>query len=122
MWIYNGKKFESRPNGVVGFVYVIRNNDTNQKYIGKKKLSSYSKGKGWFESNWKEYQSSSEIVQKWTNVTKVVICLCFTDTELTYMEIHHQIHSKALLRDDYVNYCIGDGIKIGRIPDYMRCN
>lgn len=118
MWIYNKEPFDKAINGARGFVYLIKNNDTNQWYIGKKTFWC-RKNKKWQESDWKTYQSSSEYAKKWTNVTKIILHICFTDFELSYTEIEYQIRYKCLLRDDCVNYAIGSQ-KIGRCPDYMK--
>ena len=41
-WIYENSQVETLPEDCVGFVYLITNNLTGRKYIGKK-LAKYSK-------------------------------------------------------------------------------
>ena len=64
-WTYENKPIKDLPEGVVGFVYQITNNETGRKYIGKK-LAQFKKSrpplKGRrnkrrykIESDWKEY-------------------------------------------------------------------
>ncbi|MGF1787110.1 hypothetical protein L4D00_15045 [Photobacterium swingsii] len=118
MWYYKGEPFDKRPNGYVGFVYVIKDVDSGCWYLGKKNFSSKVKGM-WQESDWKTYQSSSEVVKEWTNVKKVILYLAFHDSELSYKEIELQIKTNALLRKDCANWCIGSNIKIGRLPEHM---
>lgn len=50
------------PKHAVGFVYVIIDLETNQKYIGKKNYSGRGKLNKGQESNWKTYTSSSKYV------------------------------------------------------------
>ncbi len=44
MWIYNNKPLEEIPEKAYGYVYLITNNQTGKKYIGKK-LFWFSKTK-----------------------------------------------------------------------------
>ena len=41
-WLYQGDPIEFLPKDCIGFVYLITNNKTNKKYIGKK-LAKFSK-------------------------------------------------------------------------------
>ena len=41
-WSYQGKEITELPEGTVGFVYIIINQITGRKYIGKK-LAKFSK-------------------------------------------------------------------------------
>ena len=42
VWLYENTQIEQLPNDCVGFVYLITNNTTGRKYIGKK-LAKFSK-------------------------------------------------------------------------------
>ena len=42
VWLYENTQIETLPEDCVGFVYLITNNITGRKYIGKK-LSKFSK-------------------------------------------------------------------------------
>ena len=48
---------------MIGFVYLIVDTETNQKYIGKKNFKGRGKLNKGVESNWKTYTSSSTYVQ-----------------------------------------------------------
>lgn len=87
-------------------VYIITNNITNEKYIGKKNLFSKTSkkvknrvNKKWTikETNWKDYQSSSDDVKKWDNVTKEILRACEFVGEATYIE------TKLLFEYDVLN-------------------
>ena len=69
-WTYEGKEIDNIPNEYEGFVYLITNTTTNQKYIGKK-LAKFkttkpplkgkkNKRRGTKESDWREYYGSSD--------------------------------------------------------------
>lgn len=98
-WTYQNIKVESIediPEGVVGFVYLIVNEDTQEYYIGKKNIWSYRKlpplkgskrkRKVVKESDWIKYQSSNDTVKGWNSCRKEIIHYCYTPKELTYRE------------------------------------
>ena len=65
-WLYNGEPFVDKGSHY-GFVYIITNNITKRKYIGKKffwstKRKQVNKKRKTYkvESDWQEYWSSSE--------------------------------------------------------------
>ena len=71
MWLYKNEPFEEVPENAYGYVYLITNNVTGKKYIGKKlfwfKKTKTVKGKKKrlkVESDWREYWSSSDEVKK----------------------------------------------------------
>ncbi len=61
-WYSAGLELE--PEVAVGFVYLIVDTETKQKYIGKKNFSGRGKLNKGKESNWKTYSSSSTYLQK----------------------------------------------------------
>lgn len=113
-----------------GFLYLITNQITNKKYIGKKQcISKFRrkplKGKkrsriDFKESDWKSYTSSSkelnEDIQKHgkENFTFEIIRTCDSKWSLAYFEIKEQIEQNVLLRDDYYNGIIN--VRIGTPP------
>ncbi len=123
VWLYNDKQFDNTPEDYQGFVYVIRELDTNKKYIGKKNfwrpkiLPKNSKRKRRVktrvESDWKEYYGSNKEVQilverKGTsNYERVILKLCKTKGEMSYYEAKLQFENDVLLSDDYYNEFIG---------------
>ena len=104
--------------GMYGFVYIIKNNDNGQLYIGSKQFMSKKAGK-YTESNWRDYQSSNKKVAGWTNITKTILKICYCKFELSYTEVEYIIKSKALCSNKYENYYLGSQT-IGRCPNYMR--
>jgi hypothetical protein len=113
-----------------GFIYEIKNNITNKKYIGKKQIKSKIrrkplKGKkririDFKESDWKSYTGSSnelnEDIQKYgkENFTFIIIKLCNSKWELAYFECKIQMEQNVLLREDYYNGIIN--VRIGKVP------
>jgi hypothetical protein len=57
-WNCSGLKLD--PVRAIGFVYLIVENDTNKKYIGKKHFKGRGKLNKGVPSNWKTYSSSSK--------------------------------------------------------------
>lgn len=60
-WIAQGLQLE--PARAIGFVYLIVDLQTNQKYIGKKNFAGRGKKNKGEPSNWKDYCSSSKTLQ-----------------------------------------------------------
>ena len=69
-WTYKGEAIDSIPDEYEGFVYLITNKTTGQKYVGKK-LTKFkttkpplkgkkNKRRGTKESDWKTYYGSSD--------------------------------------------------------------
>jgi hypothetical protein len=122
MWTYNNNKFEPDADELskwVGFVYLITENDTNMKYIGKKLFWSTKKlpplkGKKRkrtvvSQSDWKTYYGSSEELKLLIenngsdNYTREILHLCTGKGEMSYLEAKQQFDRDVLLRDDYHN-------------------
>jgi hypothetical protein len=113
MWTYQGNEFAEIPEGYAAFVYLITNKLTNKKYIGKK-LFYFSKSKTVkgkkkkikVESDWKEYWSSSEEVQKDVkelgeqNFTREIIRLCENKGSASYFEAKEQFINEVLENPD----------------------
>jgi hypothetical protein len=113
-----------------GFLYLITNNLTNKKYIGKKQCISKIKrqplkGKTrkricFKESDWKTYTSSSnelnDDIKKYgkENFKFEIIRTCDSKWTLAYYEIKEQIENDVLLRDDFYNGIIN--VRIGNAP------
>ena len=69
-WTYEGKEIDIIPDEYEGFVYLITNTTTGQKYVGKK-LAKFkttkpplkgkkNKRRGYKESDWRTYYGSSD--------------------------------------------------------------
>ena len=125
MWLYKGEETLQLPETTVGFVYIITNNLTDRKYIGKK-LSKFSKTKykvitqkngikkkkkirSQIDSDWLDYYGSSDeltadvVKLGKDNFTREIVRLCFSKTELSYYEAKMQFDHDVLLSDKWYN-------------------
>ena len=115
MWLWQGKEINEIPEGYQGFVYLITLKD-GKKYIGKKnfyfiKTKQVNKKKKRYnaESDWKEYYGSSDYVNQLVEehgkdtVTREIIHLCKTKSDMSYWETYHIFALHALLSEDYLN-------------------
>ena len=123
MWYYNNKEFNETPEEYQGFVYEIRELSTNKKYIGKKnfwrpktlpKNSRRSRRvKTKVESDWRGYYGSNLELQGLVEehgqngFERVILHLCKTKGEMSYMEAKFQFMFDVLLSDNYYNEFIG---------------
>lgn len=116
MWIYNNEPLTEPIEKAIGFVYLITNLTNNKKYIGKKlfhfsktKQVKGKKKKYKAESDWKEYWSSSDILQKEVselgenNFKREILHICFNKGMMSYLELREQIDRRVLESDDYYN-------------------
>jgi hypothetical protein len=121
-WTYQGNIVEEIPEDKIGFVYLITNITTGQKYIGKK-LAQFKrtrpplkgktrKRKSTVESDWREYWGSSERLQ--TDVatlgpdkfTREILYYCTSKAEMSYIEAREQFDRRVLESDEYYNRII----------------
>jgi hypothetical protein len=109
----------SVPDDAYGFIYLITNNTTNKKYIGKKQILSKRKLKPLkgkinkrskiVQTDWKTYTSSSFDVQndiKTYGKDKFsfeILRFCYSKSEMAYYEAKEQFATDALLSEDYYN-------------------
>lgn len=108
-WLYQGQPFDPQlANEYYGFIYLITNLKTGQKYIGRKfftKAGTYQKKgkkrKIRKESDWKDYWSSCEEliadVAKYgqKNFTREIVRLCKGLGECKYQETQAQFLSST---------------------------
>ena len=118
-WTYKGKKITEIPDEYEGFVYLITNKKTGQKYIGKK-LAKFkttkpplkgrkNKRRGYKESDWKTYYGSSDrlnadvaaLGEKY--FTREILYLCKGRGEMSYIEAREQFARRVLESTDYYN-------------------
>ena len=124
-WYYKKKIVEELPEDCVGFVYLITNNISGRKYIGKKlakfakttykvvKLKNGTKKRkkirGKVESDWKDYYGSSDALTKdiqalgKENFTREILFYCSSKAECSYIEAREQFKNKVLESDDWYN-------------------
>ena len=126
-WQYKGTLVKEIPEGILGFVYLITNLQTNQKYIGKKlaqfkKTRPPLKGKKrkrrtTVESDWRDYWGSSEHLQADVErlgadqFTREILYFCETKGEMSYLEAKEQFDRRVLETDEYYNGIIN--VRVG---------
>ena len=122
MWYYNNEEYLDTPEEYQGFVYEITELSTGKKYIGKKnfwrpktlpKNSKRSrKVKTRVESDWREYYGSNVVLQRLVeeqgpeSYKRVILHLCKSKGEMSYMEAKMQFMFDVLLSDNYYNELI----------------
>ena len=125
VWLYENTQIEALPEDCVGFVYLITNNLTGRKYIGKKlakfskttykvvKLKNGTKKKkrirSKIDSDWQLYYGSNDQLNKdiaelgSNNFTREILFYCKSKAECSYIEAREQFNHRVLESDDYYN-------------------
>ena len=124
-WLYQNTPVETLPDSCVGFVYLITNNLSGRKYIGKK-LAKFSKTtyrvikqkngikkkkriRSKIDSDWQQYYGSSaelsaDIEKLGTdNFTREILFYCNSKSECSYIEAREQFSRRVLESQDYYN-------------------
>jgi hypothetical protein len=126
-WTYKGKKITVIPDEYEGFVYLITNKKTGQKYIGKK-LAKFkttkpplkgkkNKRRGYKESDWQTYWGSSDRLNADVaslgedKFTREILYLCKGRGEMSYIEAREQFDRRVLETDEYYNGIIN--VRVG---------
>lgn len=121
-WLYKNKPLLEVPEDVFGFVYLITNNKSGKKYIGRKYFGTTRrvkvKGKKRRkvirkESDWREYIGSSKnLIADISKLGKLhfrfeILIFGKTKGQVNYLEenIHHRFHVSS--SDKFYNDCIG---------------
>jgi len=124
-WIYQNLPVEELPEDCVGFVYLITNNLSGKKYIGKKlakfakttyrtvKLKNGTKKKkkirSKIDSDWREYYGSNDqlnqdvLTHGTENFTREILYYCKSKAECSYIEAREQFTNRVLESTDYYN-------------------
>jgi hypothetical protein len=124
-WFYQGIEVTDLPEDCVGFVYLITNNISGRKYVGKKlakfakttykvvRLKNGNKKKkkirGKIDSDWRDYYGSSPNLTAdigalgKENFTREIIYYCNSKAECSYIEAREQFDRKVLESTDYYN-------------------
>jgi hypothetical protein len=131
-WTYNNVIFDSSMIGDnYGFVYVIKNLETNKKYIGKKLFYSTKtkqvKGKKKrikVLSDWETYFGSNDELKKDLQIfgeakfCRKIIHLCKSKGECNYLEAKEQFVNEVMEKDDYYNNWIMVRVRKSHIKGY----
>ena len=124
-WNYQGTPVDTLPEDCVGFVYIITNNLSKRKYIGKKlakfskttlktvKLKNGTKKKkkirSKIDSDWRDYYGSSPELSKDVealgkeNFSREILFYCRSKSECSYIEAREQFRHQVLESADYYN-------------------
>ena len=125
VWLYKNTQISELPEDCVGFVYLITNNITGRKYIGKK-LAKFSKTtyktvkqkngikkrkkiRSKIDSDWQEYYGSSleltaDVIKLGTeNFSREILFYCQSKSECSYIEAREQFTRRVLESTDYYN-------------------
>ena len=124
-WLYQNAPVEALPEDCVGFVYLITNNLSGKKYIGKKlakfaktiykvqKLKNGTKKKkkirSKVDSDWREYYGSNDALKAdveklgTENFTREILYYCKSKAECSYIEAREQFTHRVLESTDYYN-------------------
>jgi hypothetical protein len=125
VWLFENTQIDVLPEDCVGFVYLITNNTTGRKYIGKK-LAKFSKTtykvvkqkngikkrkkiRSKIESDWQLYYGSNDQLNRdieqlgSEKFTREILYYCKSKAECSYIEAREQFRHQVLESDDYYN-------------------
>ena len=140
VWSFEGKDYdpayEDIPEDVLGFVYIIEDTVTGEKYIGQKRMrkpktlpvtkSRKRRVRTVVESDWREYHGSNTTIKE--NVSeghsdryqREILRFGYGKGDLNYLELKEQFESNALLDDTYLNGIINAKIHRKHISKKLR--
>jgi hypothetical protein len=141
-WYYQGNPVEQLPEDCIGFVYLIVNNLSKRKYIGKKlakfsktsvrtvKLKNGTKKKkkirSKIDSDWQTYYGSNTELSKDVetlgpeNFTREILYYCKSKAECSYIEAREQFRHQVLESADYYNGHIQVRVHGSHIKDKLN--
>ena len=140
VWLYEGKDYDPAyddiPDDVLGFVYIIKDTVTGEKYIGQKRMrkpktlpvtkSRKRRVRTVVESDWREYHGSNTTIKE--NVSeghsdryqREILRFGYSKGDLSLIEAMEQIKQGALIRDDFLNGIISCKIHRKHISKKLR--
>jgi hypothetical protein len=143
-WIYQGSPVLELPEDCVGFVYLVTNNVSGRKYIGKKlakfakttykvvKLKNGTKKKkkirSKVDSDWQTYYGSNDELNKDVaalvkdNFTREIIFYCKSKAECSYIEAREQFTHKVLESKNWYNGQISVRVHGSHIINKIQLN
>ena len=130
-WIYEGKTATTPDKDKEGFVYLITNEKTGMKYIGRKAYFKRVKKKKTTESNWRTYTGSSIALNKdikelgIKNFSFKILDECMMRSELNLLEVEYQVYHNVVRDITFYNQVvanskIGYGMKDKMYSDEMK--
>ncbi len=124
-WLFEGNSINELPEDCVGYVYLITNNVSGRRYIGKKlakfakttykvvKLKNGTKKRkkirSKVDSDWATYYGSNIELNKdveelgSANFTREILYYCKSKAECSYIEAREQFKYKVLESNNYYN-------------------
>ena len=143
-WIYQGSPVLELPEDCVGFVYLVTNNVSGRKYIGKKlakfaktsykvvKLKNGTKKKkkirSKVDSDWQTYYGSNDELNRDVaalgkdNFTREMLFYCKSKAECSYIEAREQFTHKVLESKNWYNGQISVRVHGSHIINKIQLN
>ena len=139
-WLYEGKPFapdyENLDPEYVGFIYLITNDETGQRYIGQKRFhkpktlpitkTRKRRVKTIVESDWRTYYSSNTLLNEMVaeghtgSLTREILRFGYSKGDLSYLETVEQIEKGVLFDPTYLNGIINCRIHQKHISKRLR--
>lgn len=139
MWLYEDKEFVADDEFLkdfVGFVYLVTEESTGKKYLGKKLFwkpktlpvtkTRLKKIKTKVQSDWMKYYGSNEELKALVKesggkgYSREILRLCKSKGDCSYYEAKYQFQYGVLESDEYYNRFIGCKIHAAHLSVNMK--